>query len=92
MTTPTKDLSPQQKKLLSLLEDREWHLGPELNGLMYRYSGRIHELRRLGYDIEGERVGKGLWRYRLVETPQQVVLKKRLERTEAVVAAQRRLL
>lgn len=35
----------------------------DLNGICYRYGGRIFELRGEGHVIERECVQKGVWRY-----------------------------
>jgi hypothetical protein len=59
-------LSPQQAELLELLADGCWHTNSELNAHMYRYGGRIMELRAMGYQIETDGVKRGLFRYRLV--------------------------
>ena len=76
----------QQKAILAALDDRLWHESPELNAICFRYGGRIHELRGMGYEIEGECVTRGLWRYRLVAPPLNPQLEAAKERTERVVS------
>lgn len=42
-------------------------LNTELNTIAFRFGGRIHELRREGYDIRTETLHGGLVRYTLTE-------------------------
>lgn len=50
-------------KILRLLKDKRVATNKELNLLAFRYSARIHELRREGHIIVSEHVGDGLWLY-----------------------------
>lgn len=57
----------QTERILRLLK-RRGKFGAsnrELNSICFRYSARIHELRKEGHHIEGERDRAGLFRYYL---------------------------
>ena len=78
---------------MALLSDRHWHTTAELNAICFRYGARLFELRGEGYIFDEERIGNGpLWRWRLVETPGQAILREHLARTGAVVEAKREAL
>lgn len=57
-------LSRQQQLILHRLRDGAAD-SIELNAICFRYGGRIHELRRLGYAISGKRLKQGVWLYQL---------------------------
>ena len=81
-------LSPQQQAIVDLLRDHQWHTNTELNAICYRYGGRIHELRNMGYIIDGERVDNhGLWRFRLLAMPASQMVRKAARRPRPVVAS-----
>ncbi len=42
-------------------------------GVGSRYGGRLHELRRVGWTVEGVYVRDGEWRYTLVSEPAELV-------------------
>jgi len=50
------DFRIARERVLSVLLDLAWHSGKELDGAIggNRYSARIRELRRLGYEIEDQ--------------------------------------
>lgn len=54
----------QGEMILDLLR-----LGPatssQLNAICFRYSARIHELRKAGYHISKKQITEGLWSYTL---------------------------
>jgi hypothetical protein len=46
---------PARDRLLRLMRDGAWHSWKELEGVAgNRYAARLHELKRLGYDVESE--------------------------------------
>lgn len=88
--SPATRKPTQRERILALLADRRWHTTAELNEICFRYGARLFEMRRDGYVFDEERIGAGpLWRWRLVETPDQAALAPHLERTGAVIAAKR---
>ena len=61
--------------LLALLSDGAYHhMRQCLDVAGFRYGGRLHELRREGYEIETHQLGVGEWEYRLRVKNRQVVL------------------
>ena len=56
----------KRQQILRLLLDREWHSNAELKEITPRYGARLKELRDMGWIIEKEYRGKGLWEYRLI--------------------------
>lgn len=38
----------------------------DLNNICYRFSARIHDLRRQGYNIKGTQIARGYWKFHLV--------------------------
>ena len=56
----------QADRILALLRTRP-RTNTELNRVAFRYSARLHELRRDGYIINTERVKEGVFRYSLGE-------------------------
>ena len=74
-TGPTSKSPSHRDKILALLRER----GPngatnvELNRIGFRYGGRVHELRGMGYVIRTDRLEpEGLFRFVLVEEPEHV--------------------
>lgn len=51
-----------------------------LNDITFRYGGRIHELRKKGYDIRTIRIGEDEFAYQLVTKPKQMALALGAER------------
>ena len=43
----------------------------DLNKICFKYDSRISDLRRKGYVIKTERIGKGVYKYYLIKTPSQ---------------------
>lgn len=66
------DKETQSKKILNLLKSSSFVTNSQLNGICYRYSARIHELRKDGWNIERSHIKDGLWRYWLVRERQSV--------------------
>ncbi len=63
--------------LLELLSDyRQHHMSQLIRVGGYRYGGRLHELRKEGYDIETIRLGDDEFAYRLAPP---VVAQRQLE-------------
>jgi len=62
-------LTRQQRQILNLLKRKRTVSNAELARIAIRYSARIHELRRLGYDIRivAQDHEKGLTWYRLFD-------------------------
>ena len=62
--------------LLDLLADhRQHHMAELMRVGGYRYGGRLHELRKDGYDIETIRLGDDEFSYRLrVSEPKQLAM------------------
>lgn len=86
-TTAKKKKPSQKERILALLADRCWHTTAELNEICFRYGGRFHELRKEGYVFDEQRIGNGpLWRWKLLQTPEQVTLEPHLERTNEQIA------
>jgi hypothetical protein len=69
-TSPSKRPA-QRERILSLLRSRgaAGATNVELNAIAFRYGGRIHELRGLGYRIETVRESENLFRFVLVSEP-----------------------
>lgn len=66
-------LKPSTAKVLGFLRDAGSR-GVTTHELLHggcgsRYGGRIHELRKLGYDITAERERQGSYRYTLISEP-----------------------
>ena len=61
----------QRERILSLLRSRgaAGATNVELNAIAFRYGGRIHELREMGYRIETVRESENLFRFVLVAEP-----------------------
>lgn len=57
----------QSSRIMKAISREGGALSSELNGIAYRYSARIHELRKDGVNISTERLKDGLFRYQLVE-------------------------
>lgn len=53
----------QTAKVLRLLKDKRVASNTELNKICFRYSARIHELRREGYIIVTTSLGDGLYHF-----------------------------
>lgn len=62
----------QHQRIIQLLADRGCGgaTNAELNEIAHRFGGRLAELRKVGFVIEGQRVEGSLWRYRLL-TPRK---------------------
>ena len=61
----------QRERILSLLRSRG-SIGAtniELNAIAFRYGGRIHELRLMGYKIETRRESENVFRFVLIGEP-----------------------
>ena len=80
---------PHRERLLALLQDLKWHPHYRLKDVAgVRYSARLLELKRLGYEIDSEEIdGIGGKKYRLVNltpsTPQGKRVKVFLELKDA---------
>lgn len=61
----------QKAVLLCVLGDGRQHHMRELNDIAFRYGGRLHELRRAGYDIETVQLGIGEFAY-VLHAPEPV--------------------
>ena len=55
----------QRDKILRWLQKRgsDGVMNWELNNIAFRYGGRIHELRKRGWEIETKREAEGLFRF-----------------------------
>jgi hypothetical protein len=53
------------EKILELLSDTKWHSFNELNHICYRYSARLHDLKKQGYLHENKTIN-GVSYYKLV--------------------------
>ncbi len=64
----------QHQRIIHLLADRGigGATNAELNDIAHRFGGRLGELRKVGFVIEGQRVKGSLWRYRLL-TPRDEI-------------------
>lgn len=65
----TENQQSQRSRILTFLRERgaTGATNVELNAIAFRYGGRIHELRRLGYTIDTHRESAGLFRFILRE-------------------------
>jgi len=63
----------QRERILSLLRSRgaAGATNIELNAIAFRYGGRIHELRGMGYRIDTVRESENLFRFVLVSEPRK---------------------
>jgi hypothetical protein len=81
-----KHNATSRERLLDILSDLQWHSSTELTSTGIRYSARILELKRMGYQIEDEYVGAQDKRYRLASltrgAPQEKRVKIYLEEAE----------
>ena len=60
----------RETKLLRLMRDKEWHSSDEMMAAAgHRFSTVVFDLRRKGYEIEGEQRPGSMWRYRMTKTP-----------------------
>ncbi len=56
----------QTEKILELLQKNPGGVtSRELNEIAFRYSARIAELRKQGYNIKSTQIKKGLWNFKL---------------------------
>lgn len=55
--------SSQRQKILAMLVDHHSVTSAQLNKVCFRYSARIHELRKQGHAITSKQISKGLWEY-----------------------------
>jgi hypothetical protein len=64
----------QRERILSLLRFRgaAGASNVELNAIAFRYGGRIHELRGMGYRIDTRRESENLFRFVLVSEPDKI--------------------
>ena len=69
---PPSKSPAQRERILSLLRSRgaSGATNIELNAIAFRYGGRIHELRRMGYRIEPLRESENLFRFVLISEPE----------------------
>jgi hypothetical protein len=58
---------PQRKQILKLLKTRPYVTNVDLNRICYRYSARIHELKKEGWNIKREYWKPGVHKYSLAE-------------------------
>lgn len=68
-----KGAKSQKGAILELLSDGRWHKMFELHGICWRYSARLHDLRKDGHAIESQRID-GVWCFRLAPEPGQLGL------------------
>jgi hypothetical protein len=54
----------QKQRLLSLFGDGEWHGNDDLNRIAFRYTARLFDLRKDGYEFDEKHIGSH-WFYRL---------------------------
>lgn len=59
----------QTEKIINLLEKRgkRGASNYELNKIAFRYSARLHELRKEGYKIKAQHIKDSLWKFELVK-------------------------
>ena len=72
---PTTKAPSHRDRILALLRERgpEGAMNVELNRIGFRYGGRVHELREMGYVIRTDRLEpEGLFRFVLVEEPEHL--------------------
>ena len=63
----------QKQKVLQLLMSKPVVFNTELNKICFRYSGRIHELKKKNIFVsDGEYVKKGVYSYRLLTKPKDI--------------------
>lgn len=75
----------QKKRILVLLAVKDRISSAELNReTCFRYSARIMELRRAGFDIVSERDKDGLWWYRLVTPKSEIDWEKMRPKPQTV--------
>lgn len=55
------------RKILRTLKSNRYVTNIDLNRIAYRYSARIHELRREGWNIQRQYERPGIYRYWLAE-------------------------
>ena len=60
-----KDMSQSDEIIETLQRHRQGVLNTKLNRIAFRYSARIHELRKDGYDISCRYVKPGVFIYKL---------------------------
>lgn len=53
----------QTGRILKLLQEKDSVTNVELNRIAFRYSARLHNLRKEGHDILTVQESKGKWRY-----------------------------
>lgn len=70
MTTMEKKVS-QTTKILRLLKSKRTVTNVELNRICFRYTARIHELRKDGYNIQRQYEKPGVFKYWLVQENEQ---------------------
>lgn len=65
-------LAGQENKILELLTEAGSRgcTNSELWSVCHAVNSRVSDLRRAGHDIEARPEGGGVWRYRLIATPQ----------------------
>lgn len=90
---PEPAIRSARDTLLSLLSDLGWHHNRELRVAGVRYSARLLELKRLGYQIE-RRAIEGGHEYRLVslrrQAPKEKMVKVFLVEADASAIVERR--
>lgn len=66
-------MADREGKLMRLMVDREWHSRDAMIAAAgHRFSTVVFDLRRKGFEIEGEQTQNGIWRYRLTKTPEEL--------------------
>lgn len=61
----------QASRILRLLRSERTVTNKQLNRICFRYGARIFELRREGWNIQKESLGRGLFQYWLVPEPEE---------------------
>jgi hypothetical protein len=69
MSGPGEEPS-QTDQILMLLSDGQWHDTTQLHAIGWRYTSRLHDLRKRGYVLEKRRTAdRRIEEWRLVATP-----------------------
>lgn len=62
----------QKDKIKALLSDGNFHHMRELNNVCYRYSARLHDLTKEGYEFEKRQLRQGEFEYRMKQEEQKM--------------------
>lgn len=83
----------QSEKILNLLRSKKWVSNIELNDICFRYSARLHDLKKKGYIVEKKKHPDkpSIFLYSLTRDPDSMSFMERIKPTETAVETARKI-